>query len=135
MPTPFGHSAALGRLLIAFALTTALAADAQALLSVQSEPSGATLTIDGQPAGRTPLVGLPLVPGRHLVSARLSGLLATSRKVDLQVEPLLVSLLFAGPASATETTDPVVQPAKFLQDPRRSWLDIPPSAWCAFRPS
>ena len=42
-----------------------------AIVNFNSEPSGATIVIDGNPAGQSPAT-LPLAPGRHVIELRLA---------------------------------------------------------------
>ena len=42
-----------------------------AIINFNSEPPGATIVIDGNPAGQSPAT-LPLVPGRHVIELRLA---------------------------------------------------------------
>src|SRR5437773_1727401 len=54
-----------------------------ARLTVQSEPAGASVTVDGRAAGETPL-SLDLSPGAHEVAFVASGHAGTHKKVVLE---------------------------------------------------
>jgi len=57
-------------------------APATALLSVLTEPTGATVSIDGAAQeGRTPAVNLGITQGRHRIEVALSGYQSTNREV------------------------------------------------------
>src|SRR5207247_1393022 len=64
-----------------------------ARLTVQSDPAGASVTVDGRAAGETPL-SLDLSPGAHEVAFVASGHAATHKKVVL--EPGIRGLLVGG---------------------------------------
>ncbi len=48
-------------------------APAQGSLEISSDPGGATVTVDGNPAGQTPIVDLKLKPGEHRVEVMGEG--------------------------------------------------------------
>jgi TonB family protein len=56
----------------------------QATLDVLSTPFGASVAIDGQPAGQTPLTGYKLKPGPHRVELTRPGFEPYSQSVTLQ---------------------------------------------------
>jgi hypothetical protein len=58
-------------------------AAATATLTVQAEPPGAQVMVDGQPAGVSP-VTLPLAPGDHRVTLRAEGYAALEETITLQ---------------------------------------------------
>ena len=64
--------------------TLTRAAPGQATLDVLSTPFGASVSIDGQPAGQTPLTGYKLKPGAHRVELTRHGYEPFSQSVTLQ---------------------------------------------------
>ena len=56
----------------------------QALITVHSDPEGAAVTVDGKPAGRTPLSGYPTSPGAARIDLALDGFLPVSAAEQLQ---------------------------------------------------
>ncbi len=54
-----------------------------ALLTVHSDPEGAAVTVDGKPAGRTPLVGYSTAPGAARIELALDGFLPLSAAEQL----------------------------------------------------
>lgn len=58
-------------------------ADASASLTINTEPVGANVRIDGQAAGITPLSQDRIAPGEHRVRVSLAGYLENSRVVNL----------------------------------------------------
>jgi TonB family protein len=65
------------------ALARSVVADATA--DILSTPPGASVSLDGRPAGQTPLSGLKLKPGRHQVALALEGHEPWSGTVDVGV--------------------------------------------------
>jgi serine/threonine-protein kinase len=59
------------------------AAAEPATADIQSTPPGASVSVDGRPAGETPLSGLKLKPGRHQVTLALDGHEPWSGTVDV----------------------------------------------------
>ncbi len=64
---------------LSLARTLVLTAAAEIL----SEPAGATVTIDGRPAGRTPLQAATLRPGSHRLQLELDGYLSWTGALDV----------------------------------------------------
>lgn len=58
--------------------------DAKPTLTVTSDPSGANVSIDGQPSGRTPLTLRDLSVGPHSVSVSMAGRQTFTRNVELR---------------------------------------------------
>jgi serine/threonine-protein kinase len=79
-------------------------------LRVDSAPAGASIDIDGQPAGTAPLI-IELAPGSHTVRASLPGYTSTEQPVTLHRPgerlELLLSLSPAAPPDAGATAEPV----------------------------
>jgi PEGA domain-containing protein/PKD domain-containing protein len=75
---------ALGSPSIAVGASTADVAQEAAALSVTSVPAGATVYVDGQLQGATPLDLKGLAPGDHRVSVMMPGYLENSRVVSLR---------------------------------------------------
>jgi len=76
-----------------------------ASLEVLSQPPGATVSVDGQPRGETPL-SLTLAPGEHALAITQDGYLENRQSVDLEAgtaETLSVTL------TSAEVTQPVVE--------------------------
>ena len=96
-------------------------------LTVESEPSGAEVELDGRPVGRTPLLGLPVGPGRHRLRVASPG----RRTADLDLElgpdqPALVLTL-----ELHERGEETVAPGPGVAPPVRLSGDLPrlPSEW------
>jgi TonB family protein len=68
---PFNLSSDSARADLKF--TLGRSAPGQGTVDVVSTPAGARVTIDGQPAGTTPLSGLTLKAGRHRIALALDG--------------------------------------------------------------
>ena len=60
------------------------AAPAPGTADIVSTPPGASVSVDGRPAGETPLSGLKLKPGRHQVALVLEGHEPWSGTVDVR---------------------------------------------------
>jgi len=76
--------------------------------SVETEPPGALLTADGQPAGRSPVV-LTLSPGRHEIAASMPGYLASSQTATVAAgteETVRLTLRRDGATLRIATTPP-----------------------------
>ncbi|HEY2746295.1 MAG TPA: PEGA domain-containing protein [Polyangia bacterium] len=58
--------------------------EAKPTLTVTSDPSGATVTVDGQGYGRTPLTLRDLAPGTHSVVVTMAGRQPFTRNVELR---------------------------------------------------
>jgi len=58
-------------------------ADASAAADFVSTPGGAAISLDGKPAGETPLRGVKLQPGRHVVEMSLDGHETWSGSLDV----------------------------------------------------
>jgi serine/threonine protein kinase len=68
-----------------------------ASLLVESRPSGATVTIDGKPAGVTPLTVASIAPGTHTIQLELAGYRSLTHTVNLkQGERLRVAASLEG---------------------------------------
>ena len=84
-------------------------AAAISVVTVASEPSGATVVLDGAEVGVTPWSG-PVKPGEHKLQARLSGFLPQDRSLPVQknrdVEASFALQREPGPAKARIETDP-----------------------------
>ena len=59
--------------LFAFALSAFAADTVQTRVNITSQPSGATVVIDGMDRGTTPVTLFDLAPGRHHLKYRLAG--------------------------------------------------------------
>jgi hypothetical protein len=55
-----------------------------ARLTVQSEPAGASVMVDGRSAGETPLTSLELSPGGHEIAISAAGHIQASKKITLE---------------------------------------------------
>lgn len=79
-----------GLFAICLMLPAALLADpAQTRVSVTSQPSGATVVVDGMDRGTTPVTLFDLAPGRHHLKYRLAGYVERNRFIDLNAEPYI----------------------------------------------
>ena len=87
------------------------------LVSITSVPEGASVQVDGEPAGQTPLVDLPLEAGEHtlLIEAARYLPLATELAVTGRNIPQQLALELA-PAWAEVTIDSLPQGAAILVD-------------------
>ncbi len=87
------------------------------LVSITSVPEGASVQVDGKPAGQTPLVDLPLEAGEHtlLIEAARYLPLATELAVTGRNIPQQLALELA-PAWAEVTIDSLPQGAAILVD-------------------
>jgi len=63
--------------------TVAVVEDTQGTLSIASSPSGATISVDGQAQGSTPLSGIRLSEGTHTVLLLMTGYEDYSREVTI----------------------------------------------------
>ncbi len=61
----------------------------QTRVTLTSQPSGATVIVDGMDRGTTPLTLFDLTPGRHQVKFRLAGYLERVRHVDTTESPFI----------------------------------------------
>jgi hypothetical protein len=59
-------------------------AEAKPILTVTSDPPGASLTVDGQPMGRTPVTLRDLATGTHTVVLSMAGRASATRSVELR---------------------------------------------------
>jgi hypothetical protein len=76
-------------------------------LSVETDPSGAAVLIDGDPVGHTPLMGAVALAGRHALVLRSPGLPDTVRQVVAlgAAHQRLAAELFPGAAVEVRTLD------------------------------
>jgi TonB family protein len=87
------------------------AAAAMGMAEIVSNPSGAAVSIDGSPAGPTPITDLKLKPGSHQVEIRREGYESWSDSVSIQpgkralVDAVLRPIPRATPTPAVETVD------------------------------
>jgi hypothetical protein len=58
--------------------------EAKAMLNLTTEPPGASVTVDGQPAGRTPVTLRDLSPGPHQFVLTLAGRNSINRTIELK---------------------------------------------------
>ena len=61
----------------------------QTRVSITSQPSGATVIIDGMDRGVTPITLLDLSPGRHILKYRLAGYVERDRIIDMTHGPYI----------------------------------------------
>lgn len=69
---------------LVYGATAAAAPAASGSLSVETDPAGATVLVDGQAWGTTPLAVRPIAPGDHRVRVVKQGYLDNSRVVSVQ---------------------------------------------------
>lgn len=96
-------------------------------LTVESEPSGAQVELDGRPVGRTPLLGLPVGTGRHHLRVASPGRRTAELDVELTAEqPILVLTL-----ELHERDEETVAPGPGVTPPVRLSGDLPrlPAEW------
>jgi serine/threonine-protein kinase len=55
-------------------------------IAVETEPAGASVTLDGKPAGAAPLTMAEVAPGEHVVEASLAGYSSVKRTVSVSAE-------------------------------------------------
>ncbi len=79
---------------------------ARTTLALTSTPSGASVLVDGAAVGTTPLAGLALRPGAHVVRVALRGLAPWEERVTATGQPLRLQITLvpevASPAPAAE---------------------------------
>jgi hypothetical protein len=91
-----------------------LEVEAKPTLTVQSDPSGASVAVDGTPYGRTPLTLRDLGPGSHTVTLSMPGRQSASRTVDLRPggsHDVVVSLEPEAPPPPVAHNEPKLPPA------------------------
>jgi tetratricopeptide (TPR) repeat protein len=93
------HGEAVRERVAAFSAT--LLARGGALLTLLSEPPGATLIVDGRALARTPWAGT-LVPGRHRLTVTKQGMRDESREVELVAGQALELTVALVPGSAVD---------------------------------
>ncbi|MEW5852129.1 MAG: serine/threonine-protein kinase [Myxococcota bacterium] len=70
---------------ISVQLTAADAAEGKGRLNITSTPGGAAVTVDGKPAGNTPVSGVEVTGGKsHSVAVKLAGYESEERIVDVE---------------------------------------------------
>ena len=83
----------LSRVLVLASFVSCLTSFAQeavkSRVSILSQPPGATVVVDGQDRGVTPIMLFDLTPGRHHVKFRLAGYLERDRFVDTTEAPVI----------------------------------------------
>ena len=79
---PWFRAAAAFALAASLAFSTAAQETVQARVNVTSQPSGATVIVDGKDRGTTPITLFDLRPGRHHIKYRLAGYGEADRYVD-----------------------------------------------------
>jgi hypothetical protein len=86
--------------------------EAKPTLTVSSDPSGATVTVDGQGYGRTPLTLRDLGPGGHTVVLTMPGRQPATRSVELRPGGSHDVVVTLEPEAqvVTQTPPPVVAP-------------------------
>jgi PEGA domain len=83
--------------------------DTKPTLTVTSDPSGATVTVDGTGYGKTPLTLRELTPGAHTVVLSLPGRQSATRNVELRAggsHDVTAQLEAEAPAIATRPIEP-----------------------------
>src|SRR5262249_33965914 len=96
--------------------------EAKPVLTVSSEPSGASASVDGNPVGHAPLTLLDLSAGSHTVTVTAGGRIAQTRTVELRAgtsSELAVALEAekAPPVVAQPRPTPVAQPRPTPEPP------------------
>lgn len=72
-------------LALSFALAAVAAADPAAVrLDITSQPSGASVCVDGETRGVTPLTLMDIAPGRHLMSVSLQGFRTADEFISIE---------------------------------------------------
>jgi len=87
--------------------------EARPILTVTSDPGGAAVAVDGNPAGRTPLTLRDLAPGAHTIAVSASGRVTQTRTVELRAggaSEVAVTLEAERPA-IVERPHPTPEPA------------------------
>jgi TonB family protein len=69
----------------------------EGLLLLDSDPSGARVYVDGMPVGQTPVAGIELTFGRHVVRMEADGREPVSAEVELKPERPLKTVAFSLP--------------------------------------
>ena len=91
--------------------------DSKPTLTVTSDPSGATVTVDGQPYGRTPLTLRDLSVGSHSVSVAMPGRQTFTRNVELRA---------GGSHDVVATLEPEEKPVVAHKEPLKPPPPEPP---------
>jgi hypothetical protein len=97
-----------------------LEVEAKPTLTVTSDPTGASVTVDGTPYGKTPLTLRDLTPGLHNVTVAMAGRQTASRNVDLKTggtHDLSVTLEAESPPPLVqkEAPPPAIAPPPLVQ--------------------
>ena len=90
------------------------AAPAPAVLTIETDPPGALILVDGKEAGRSPLTLDTLGPGEHTVSATLEGRRPAERQVKLATpgeRAMMLLALAPEPVSPAPTEPAAAEPA------------------------
>lgn len=104
------------------------------LVTVNTEPAGASVNIDGEPQGSTPLAApLRLEIGRHTVTVALKGHASEERVFKLSPKQSLTLELELAVAAAPEPpvpeTPPVATPASVRPKPATAKVQRPSTTW------
>jgi serine/threonine-protein kinase len=99
----------------------------EGLLAVDSDPSGARVFVDGNRAGQTPLSGIDVAFGRHVVRIELEGRETVSTEVELRPERPLKAVTITLPPAADVSLRPgkLVPFGPSVTPPRRMSGKVP----------
>lgn len=95
-----------------------LQVEARPTLTVTSEPTGATVTVDGAAAGRTPVTLRDLTPGPHSVVLSMSGRHPVTRNIELRAgasQEVNAALEAVAPAVAHHPAPPPPEPVPLVR--------------------
>jgi PEGA domain len=101
-----------------------------ASISLRSEPAGATVRLDGTESGKTPLVGINVGPGAHLLTIELAGYQTREVPVDLaagQTEDLGTVVLLKPAGELSLNTDPSGIPFELVGPNQKRYAGVTPS--------
>jgi hypothetical protein len=88
-----------------------LEVEAKPTLTVTSDPPGASVTVDGQSYGRTPLTLRDLLPGTHSVVVSMPGRQSVTRSVELRA---------GGAHDVVATLEPEAPPVVVKKEPPKA---------------
>lgn len=99
-PVPMAHAAATAPTVRMRAAETA--GSREGVLLVDSEPAGAEVYLDGKPVGATPIAGVEVGFGRHVLRVEASDRDPVSAEIEVKREQPLKALSFTLPAAHAE---------------------------------
>jgi hypothetical protein len=100
---------------------------AKPMLTVTSDPTGASVTVDGAPMGRTPVTLRDLNPGQRLITVTMPGRLPFTKNIELRAGGQHEVIAQLEPEKVAVVTPPiVVTPPKIETPPPPPAIITPP---------